>query len=338
MRLGANLDGQTSFPTLPPGPVSVAQLYTLTEDQALKGFDITTLPADILLRIVIPILQHVEASQLDESINAVRARYLDLSRKPLQTPLDDAGDDDYEPEFEPLEDREQIINKMDRLPEDDFGAADIDLGPFQLPQPLPLSQDEAEQLGKGAISRVFSMASHVGALEKVPQETSGFNRMAGSNFDKDAWITVLTRLATRASPELLDDNKPADAAAVANKPEHGLGDGIRETLWKYIVEDFRRRIHVAIAWLNEEWYADRVAQLQGTNTESSKMAPAAATPNYDRWVHRLLDVIIPYLDASDDKVLVRFVSEIPQVDAAIIDRIKALAKDPDRVKLTVKTI
>jgi symplekin len=324
--------------------VSVAQLYTLITDEAVKSFDVQALPVDLVTRIVIPIIQAVQTSPLDEAINAIRARYLDLTRKPLQTPLDDAGDDDYEPEFEPMEDKEQIINKIDQLPEEDVAVADIDLGPFQLPQPQPLAYDEAEQLGKIAISRVFTMASHVGEPEKALRpEKSGLNRLAGSNFDKDAWLTILTRLATRATPELHGDVQDAsssqDEAVLVRMQQSSLGDGIRETLWKYVVEDFRHRIDVAISWLNEEWYNDRVTQLHLAQRESdSKPHLSVETqPNYEKWVLKLLDAIIPFLDAND-KVLVRFLGEIPEVSQAVLDRVKAMARDPDRVSLTVKAI
>ena len=50
-----------------------------------------------------------------------------------------------------------------------------------------------------------------------------------------------------------------------------------------------------------------------------------------------MDFIIPYLDAKD-KLLIRFLSEIPAVDEPILERVKGLARDPERVVLAVSAI
>ena len=68
------------------------------------------------------------------------------------------------------------------------------------------------------------------------------------------------------------------------------------------------------------------------------MSSALAAPaQYDLWVIKVLDGMLPYLDAKD-KVFTRFLSEIPQVDAAVLERVKGLARDPERVPLAVKTL
>lgn len=47
--------------------------------------------------------------------------------------------------------------------------------------------------------------------------------------------------------------------------------------------------------------------------------------------------MVPYLDAKD-KVLIRFLSEIPAINADILERVKKLARDPERVGLAVNAI
>ena len=153
---------------------------------------------------------------------------------------------------------------------------------------------------------------------------------------------MFTRLATRASPNLLDNDFVADedkTAVLMRAEAHSLGDGIRETLWRYVVEDFRHRIDVAISWLNEEWYNDR---MQAQAAENAKTTNSEGTiplmkANYEKWTLKLLDAIVPYLDAND-KILVRFLGEIPEISQAVLDRVKNLARDPDRVTLVVKAI
>ena len=346
-RLGAQVDDFSTIPPLPAGPVSIAQLFTLTREEALKSFDVTLIPLDPVVRITSSVFQNVNPSHLDAIINAVRSRYLDVSRQPpppgpALIPVDPAYEDDeeYEPEYtpEPKEDEAQIMNRLDPSPADEAQPeTNLTFKAFKLAQPPPMTFDDAEDMGKGAIQRVFSMMSNL--EEPAKAQKAGLNRLAGSNFDREAWITMITRLATRANPELLDDEdvEEIDKAILLRAQEHSLGDGIRETLWKYVVEDFRHRIDVAISWLNEEWYNDRMQNQTAQQSEAANGTRPAAKLNYEKWTLKMLDAIVPYLDAND-KVLVRFLGEIPEISQTLLDRVKNLARDPDRVSLAVKAI
>ncbi|MCJ1434683.1 hypothetical protein MMC27_004052 [Xylographa pallens] len=351
-RLGAEVNTQKAIPPLPPGPTSIAQLYTLTSEEGLRSFDVTQLPIDLVVRIALPVLQRIDQGLLSEAVNGVRSRYIALGKSqqtqthgstslPVSSALDEE-EDDYEPDFEPTEDSEQILNKEDGLSalEVRQEPKDLALGPFKLPQPPPLTSEEAERLGKGTISRVFSMMSVLEEPTKAPKP--GLHRLAGSNYDKEAWITVITRLATRASSGLQDaedevKNEAEQNGIIATHKGHSLADGIRETLWKYIIDDFRIRIPIAIAWLNEEWYNDRVIEMQSASSNEQNGGSMSHPQNYEKWVLRVLDGIVPYLDAKD-KVLIRFLSEIPGVSEAVLERIKNIARDPDRVTLAVNAI
>ena len=348
-RLGAELTDRPKIPPLPPGPTSIAQLYTLTGEEGLTSFDVTQLPIDLVVRIALPVLQRIDHGLLDQAINAVRSRYFELGKAQASLPqappfpptaLEDE-DDDYEPDFEPTEDSEQILNKVDVLPPEDSQkpSMDLALGPFKLPQPPPMTEEQAEQLGKSTISRVFSMMNVL--EEPTKAQKPGLHRLAGSNYDRDAWITVITRLATRASAGLSDnvpDEEDGDMqnGLVSKAKSHSLSNSIREILWKYIIEDFRVRIPIAIAWLNEEWYNDRL-QVQFSEGTGQNGDSEPLQKNFEKWALKVLDGIVPYLDAKD-KVLIRFLSEIPAVNEAILERVKGLAKDPERVGLAVNAI
>ena len=347
MRLGAEITGRASPPPLPAGPVSVAQLFTLTSEQGLTSFDVTQLPIELTVRIALPVLQRIDHGLLDEAINSVRSRYLYLSRKQqaavqIPPPPPPEEDEDYEPDFEPMEDSEQILNKVDTLPLEDGQdlPAEIAIRPFELAQPPPLTEEEAGHLGRGTISRVFSMMNVLEEPNTAKRHKSGLNRLAGSNYDREAWTTVITRLASRASAGLEAENDEKRTTVdrtngtIAIRSPNTLSDGIRETLWKYIIEDFRIRIPIAIAWLNEEWYNDRM-QIQAAQSDSEQ----DFTPHQhcEKWVLKVLDGIVPYLDAKD-KVLIRFLSEIPGINEQVLERVKGLARDPERVGLAVNAI
>ena len=342
-RLGAELPKTDEPPPLPPGPNSYAQLYTLTDDAALASFGVWQIPQDLVKRAALAMLAHIDAQSLDRAINHVRARYLALSKeanqavKSSQTSAEEDEEEDYEPNYEPSEDREQILNKVDALPDDEI-TTEVALGPFTFPQPPPLTTKEAEEEGQAMIDRVFGMMVSLDDATTAKRQNPGLNRLAGSNYDRDAWLTIITRLATRAEPDLEFEGPDSQAVIRRNASPSKITTKIRETLWRYIIADFRTRIGMAISWLNEEWYSDRIA-LQHQSKENTKDASSESTqtPNYDKWTLRVLDGIMPYLDAKD-KLLLRFLSEIPVVNEDILLRVKSLAKDPERVDLAVRAL
>jgi symplekin len=241
----------------------------------------------------------------------------------------DDDDDDYEPDFHMAEDTEQILNKLDNAPPKDAPpqAKEIVLSTFTMPAPEPMTAREAAELGRSTVTRVFGMMQTLEepALKKAK---AGINRLAASTNDRDAWITVLTRLATRSVAGLEDeghDEGPKLENGGVQNPS--LSNTIREALYMYVLEDFRKRIDVAVSWLSEEWYSDRI-QIKIGNESSL---------HYDKWVLRVLDGFIPYLDARD-KVLTRFLSEVPAVNIQLLDRVKGLCRDPAMVNLALTSL
>ena len=78
---------------------------------------------------------------------------------------------------------------------------------------------------------------------------------------------------------------------------------------------------------------------RGFGDRAARAASLAASTagNYETWVLKVLDGIVPYVDAKD-KLFIRFLSEIPAINADILERIKKLAQDPERVGLAVNSI
>jgi symplekin len=258
-----------------------------------------------------------------QSLNAAQPEELNPETAPLGVEEDD---DDYEPDFYSAEDTEQILNKLDTAPpeEPEVRAPDMALGTFILSPPPPLTPDQAAQIGQGTVSRVFGVMQ---TLEEPGKKTkAGMNRLAASAYDRDAWITIITRLASRAAAGL---EEPSDAIKPESETSSPLSlfNNIRESLYMYVVEDFRKRIDIAVAWLCEEWYNDRIQMKLG----------GEAVLHYEKWVLKVLDGIVPYLDARD-KVLTRFLSEIPGLSPAVLDRVKGLCRDPAMVNLALTSL
>lgn len=55
-------------PPLTPGPHTIAELFTITTDEALRAFDVSQLSDDLVLKIGIMILQKLDANTLNQAI------------------------------------------------------------------------------------------------------------------------------------------------------------------------------------------------------------------------------------------------------------------------------
>jgi symplekin len=60
-------DGQSSI--VAPGPVSIAQILTLTNDPGAQNFDVTIIPHDTVVKLLIPLLGSVDATRLEAAVN-----------------------------------------------------------------------------------------------------------------------------------------------------------------------------------------------------------------------------------------------------------------------------
>ena len=77
-RLGVDTPPLIKVPPLPPGPTSVSQLFTLTQDAGLFSFDVKQLPVDLIVKIAVPILARVDQNALSQAIEVYmifRSRY-----------------------------------------------------------------------------------------------------------------------------------------------------------------------------------------------------------------------------------------------------------------------
>ncbi|KAL2758824.1 hypothetical protein ACRALDRAFT_1080491 [Sodiomyces alcalophilus JCM 7366] len=324
---------QLQVDPLPPGRHSLADVFTLSGGEGLKTFDVSTVPAPMVAKINVSTLARLNPQLLSKAVEGIKGRFAALAAMPVPeldpntAPLgvEEDDDDDYEPDFSVAEDTEQILNKLDGEANDNVEVAELPLKAFKLPPPTPLTPEAALGGGQGS---VLSLLEFVKTLEDVNKRSrSGVNRLAAGSNDRESWIAIVTRLASRCSAEegevsVKDEYNDSPAPAV-------LGDSIRESLYTYVLEDFRRRIDVAITWLTEEWYNDRLQQKQREG-ENPKV-------HYEKWALKLIDGFSPYLHAQD-KVLTRFLGEIPDLTPAIFSRVKLICRDPSVVPLALTSL
>ncbi|KAK3496966.1 uncharacterized protein B0T23DRAFT_309331 [Neurospora hispaniola] len=343
---------------LAPGPHTLAEVFSLTNNTGLQGFDVTVVPTSLTARINVRTLASLDQGQLDMAINGVRDRLIALyAAAPVAAPVPvpvtgtataqqasvnaetvalgvEEDDDAYEPDFYAAEDTEQILNKLDNAPPEESPEQNakpdsaLALGPFRLPPPPVLNPDTAVKVSQITAMRIFGPLS---GLEDplVRKPKAGLNRLAANSHDRDSWLTLITRLATRSTIGLGDGIKSeADATSNAlGRPQMSLGNLIREMLFNYVLEDWRRRIEVAVAWCCEEWYNDRLTILKKLD----------GPLNYERCALRLMDGFLSYITAQD-KVLTRFLSEIPQLSKELLGRLKGLCSDPTTVQLAMTSL
>ena len=189
------------------------------------------------------------------------------------------------------------------------------------------------------------MLSSVDENQRSKITKSGFNRLAATDYGRDAWITILSRLATRANAGLDDpDEGIKDEYAVQSaKGTLSISEAVRDGLYDYIIHDWKRRIDVAISWLNEEWYNDKILAQSSNNSAKNGANGHASSDtdapqgNYQRCALRMFDGILGFVEHTD-KILLRFLSEIPALDHEILSRLKTMAKDPERIDLACTSL
>ncbi|KAM0483044.1 hypothetical protein ACHAPX_002489 [Trichoderma viride] len=328
---------QIQIPPLGPGPHSLADVFTLIGNDGLKFFDASQVPHSLVARIAVNTLSRLDPQVLAKAVDGVRGRLEMLNNNPPPelnpntAPLGvEEDEDDYEPDFYQAEDTEQILNKLDNAPApaaaEPMMSFDDTLGlkSFSLPQPQQLTPEMALNAGSGTVTRVLDMMK---SLEEpsVRKQKAGFNRLAAGSESRDSWMTILARLATRSSAGLQEISVKGEADESTQSPS--LNNSIREILYNYIMEDFRNHIDVAVSWLCEEWYNDKVQMKAGGDHPMY----------YEKCTLRLIDGFLPYL-RPQDKVLTRFLSEIPELNRAILSRVKHMCRDPSVTQLALTSL
>ena len=270
-------------------------------------------------------------------LQAVRSRYISLQGRaaPAPSALADqpvAGDDDedYEPDYEPTEDAEQVANRLnDEIPAG-RPSPDIAVGPYKLPKPPALSSEEVDSVSQRTVARMFEYLKSL-PLPDGNAPKAGLNRISWNPHDRDGYLLVMLRIATRATA-VLDDGAVKSEGYGSPKNAYNVANGIRDGLFKYIMDDFRRRMDVAIKWLSEEWISEKMM---------SEQQITGASPPQQRYFDvyfRLSDAILPFLDAGDRKILPKFLAEPPELHKKVLDDVKRLAKDPERVTMVVAAL
>lgn len=328
---------EVHIPPLGPGPHTLADIFSLTDAGGLKLFDLSQVPPPLIAKLAVNTLSRIDGQLLEKAVSAVRGRLDVLASAPATelnpntAPLGvDEDDDDYEPDFSMAEDTEQILNKLDGVSNTPGGQGSMEdalgLRTFSLPQPQEVTPELALSAGSGIIARVLDMTKSMDDSQSKKLK-AGFQRLAATSGVKESWMTILTRLATRSSAGLEEISVKGEEEDSSPSSMHTLGNSIRDVLYNFIMEDFRQHLDVAVSWLCEEWYNDKI---QSKTAGDHPMY-------YEKCTLRLIDGFLPYLHPQD-KILTRFLSEIPELNRAILEKVKSMCKDPSVVQLALTSL
>lgn len=314
-------------------------LYALTDMKSeMASFDLSSLPQNVLVSMSLNALHRVSAVKLTKALEIVSARY-ESSVKDL-TLVEGA--------------------KVKNLEEDDEFDTNVfeDEIKYSLPPPKLLSAEEKKQNVKLIVNNFIELANKGGARDESSETSVGgvgseLTKVVASSWQPETWTIVLTRLATRG----MHTHDLEDAKTPNNIQNGELSDIIRKALLDYFLANIHERVDVAIEWLNEEWYSESVfnEQKQKDSIEEKWYGLYAenpdgiedlekevqkelentpvATPTYNKWAQQVLSSLIPFLEPTDRKILLRMMSDLPSLTKEMVSGIKSLCADPARSKL-----
>jgi symplekin len=226
--------------------------------------------------------------------------------------------DDYDPE-EITMDTETVPTGTHDIEGDDEPMIhpDLDslaLSTFELPRPEPLSLARLKSEFQASIERILhtlhtlESSPYRPGLPTAASKSLSLSSLAVSEWDKEAWMILLSRLSSRAL-------SPPPSSLPQDSPLPNL---LRERIFEYVMTNFREHMDLIIVWLTEEWYNDRLTK--GLDV-------------YDKWASRILDNILPFIEMKDSKVFLRFLGDLPLLSGGMVKKLGVLCLDPERIKL-----
>lgn len=288
-------------------------LYSLIDPKdTLNSFDLSGIPQDILALMVVNAIQSTDFHKLKAGLEVIFNRYKDLASR---------SQDDT------VTDKEPGQEALDDVIPDNYTSETL----FQLPPPPSFSVKQKKQHLTNILHRFMKLAGRdfKSLVSHGTDSTEGeLTKVAITSWKTDSWLILLTRLATRG---LHNEGEEDD---------QNFSNLIRESMFSYFADDIRGRLDVVIEWLNEEWYSEYVKAEEERNSDllQENKSLKVDTPTYTYWAGRVLDIVIPFLEASDRKVCIRLLSDLPHLNEELVTRIRSLCLDPIRFQLGFQSL
>ncbi|ORZ11521.1 hypothetical protein BCR42DRAFT_421270 [Absidia repens] len=177
----------------------------------------------------------------------------------------------------------------------------------------------------------------ISAKRSSPQNTSSIPRLpTWDSTAKMFWASLISKLFTigttnglaqtkesplRQHPSLSDQNPDQKSHSVdSDNFEKQESDAMKESLLKFILEDFPNRYDLALAWLYEERYYDMQCTRQHLQIDT--LSPNERRKHtYNDWLLRLLEGGITALTNPKEKTLTKLLLAAPSLNEAVIEKI-----------------
>lgn len=317
---------QQTPPALTITDNSYASLYKLIDSSnELSQFDVSQIPQQTLSNLAIAVLANLDVNKLISSLSVVSTRYADVMNKtPPPPPTTSTTTSTSQSTIAKNEAMENLQDDEDN--NEILGEQELELdNTYVLPPPTKLSLDDKKAHLRLIIENFFKMANYKKQTDDDDNETENegeslrINKIAITSWSKSSWVILLTRLATRGiSPSGSTDEETEDSE---------LSDLIRDSIFKYFLDDIHDRIDIIIQWLNEEWYTEFTKNFDPNSETTTK------TPTYLKWTEKTLDTLIPFLEKSHRKLFIRLLSDLPFLNEELVKKLKSLCIDPERSSL-----
>ncbi|KAI9012661.1 Symplekin tight junction protein C terminal-domain-containing protein [Phycomyces nitens] len=220
----------------------------------------------------------------------------------------------------------------------------LKMQPYELSAPATLERHEQLEMLKMSVQRIFDAEALLEPqiIDSNPEDPASSSRRVASSWNqstKTMWLLLVAKLLTRGmgnstwrtagasagEGQDMDVDSKVDINAISHKSNP---DELKTMLLDFIVADLPLRYDLALEWLYEEFYCDRMHQRTNPNYPSS----------YDTWHLLLLEKGIPALDAKD-KTLSRLLMDAPAISTDVIELIRAtMAKEPARFVACASTL
>lgn len=363
------VDQRSDIQEINPPP---AQMHpTLVSTHQLPGFDVTSLPVELVAELVIANLQVLSDQALNNAINAylcsmsaertiapnepthMGQTLSSHAQLPHQTPIAMPSDrPSFIPPGSPVRPKMEIdcpskvdseslmqqsvdssnLNKVDETLEDDPGIDEEELV-------LQLNPDLEEGGAEAGDKLIFPDTWQTDS----PTELSELSRRLMIRMTLDR-IVSNGLLAEGAKPQSgvwsmllsrLVTRGMTDSGSGAVEEIEMRKEDIRQSLFQFVIADFSNRMHFARAWLMEEWLAKPTDPNQfGRLTDLINLTP------YERWLAIILDYIVNHIPSTNPTqpestrpVLSGFLLDLPFISERELIRLQQMCQDPN--KLTI---
>ncbi|KAI5970792.1 hypothetical protein CANMA_000211 [Candida margitis] len=319
-------------------------LYTLNDpSNKLNDFDFSTVPAQTCARVVVNALQKASVSRLTKAFEIIGERYKNALVQPIQVKKENSPSAMSYTNGAAVvtvkkEEGEEIEND-----EDDLDDEEREDPSFSLAPPKELSFNEKKNHISIIVDNFFKLAkannttNGVHKPEVRSEQSDSISKdltdVAIKSFNKDTWVLLLTRLATRGMRTAAEEDGVVDKVPDDQNKED-MGNIIRDAIFKYFIENIHERVDIVIEWLNEEWFSEQTFQQNRMKSKEGKdtkvLASSASTPVYSKWANKVLDSMINYLEPNDKRIFLRLLSDLPMLNEEMLSKIKSLCFDPAR--------